>query len=169
MVIRVDSNKAVPNQFALDAAALKNEQAKYLMNKDMIDNAQKDMSGVMDFFDRSAILKDMTPQQAQLGTPQQAPQAPQQSTEVQEEEILTSGGLVDEETEQDFLFDTKDMQDADPAEMVTKLVERKQKVEARGGDASDTQELIQLAVTNPEQAKLAIGNISQMIQNKNVI
>ena len=165
MVVRVNPQNAVPNQFALDAQALKNEQMKYLMDRDMIDNAQKDMGGVMDFFDRSAILKDMQPQQAQLGLPQ-APQV--QEVGMQEDEILKSGGIVDEATEQSFAEDTQSLADAEPAEMVNGLMKRKAKLDAQGRDSKDTQELIQLAVTNPAQAKLAIGNINQMIQNKNV-
>lgn len=164
MVIRVNPQDAIPNQFALDAQAVGNEQRNALMNRQMIDQAQADMGGVMDFLDRRAILNQLAPQQQQLGIQPKQTAQPSQLSEADLQESMTTG-LPTEEAEANFLS-VAEKTKGQPKEVVDQvLIENIKTVEARGGDSSDSRELLQLP---QEQQQLAIGNIANMLQNKAV-
>lgn len=162
MVIRVNPQQVVPNQFALDAQALKNEQMKYLMDKQMIDQAQADLGGVMDFFDRRAVLDQIAPQTQQLGGA-----TPSQGTQPTIEQELGEA-FPTEESEARFIQNTASLtgDNVDPVKASKDLNVIADSIEAGGGDAQETREIGQMFITNPQQAKVAIGNINQMLQSK---
>lgn len=139
------------------------------LQRQMRQGAVGDIKQIQDFLSRKEILDQV----AQLGGPQapmqaQAPTPAPVRTPEQDEQALEMGGLVDDQTRSEFVKDTQELINADPLEMVEKLAQRKAKLDSQGRDSSDTDVLMRLASTNPQQAKLAIGNINSMIQNKAV-
>ena len=127
-------------------------------------------------FEPNMSYAPQSQQQALGGQPQQLGVAVEndrgnnrQTLEIQLQESM-SEELPTEAAEQDWLTDTATLiaDNVDPVSASNQLLKRAEKVEARGGDATATRQTLQLMQTNPQQAKLAIGNINKMIENKNV-
>ena len=70
---------------------------------------------------------------------------------------------------EEFLSDTATLtaDNVDPVQAANKLMVRAQNLESQSRDASDSKQLAGLFIQNPQAAKASIGNINQMIQNKN--
>jgi len=157
-----------------DQAVAKIQQAQQLGMQDAtrgIQNIGQTMQFVKGIGDQQAYRKAMGAYLDEIGGEQPViqPATGKQLTTDEQEAILMQGGLDTPEKMEEFISDTATLtaDNADPVQAANKLMVRAQNLESQGRDASDSKQLASLFMQNPQAAKASIGNINQMIQNKN--
>lgn len=157
-----------------DQAVAKIQQAQQLGMQDAtrgIQNIGQTMQFVKGIGDQQAYSKAMGAYLDEIGGEQPViqPATGKQLTADEQEAILMQGGLDTPEKMEQFISDTATLtaDNADPVQAANKLMVRAQNLESQGRDASDSKQLAGLFMQNPQAAKASIGNINQMIQNKN--
>ena len=150
------------------------QQAKQLGIQDArrgIENIGQTMQFVKGIGDQQAYDKAMSDYVDELGGEQPViePLTGKPIPVEKQDEALLAGNIDTPEKRDSFLQDTATLtaDNVDPVQAANQLMVRAQNIEAQGRDASDSKQLAGMFMQNPQAAKAAIGNINQMIKNKN--